>query len=151
MYGSVNNIKHGKMENTFMNFASVTASWDAAFTKLTTTNGNLSTYLRQQKDHIRSLQEEFYNLKVEAETRPAKVKRSNKKLQIYERDKKQIPKGPTYLTEKKNNNRNYCWSHGYDTRNPQKSYTRTRANNGLNKKAVQRDPISRHSARGHSD
>ena len=54
------------MENTFMNFASVTASWDADFTKLTTTNGNLSTYLRQQKDHIRSLQEEFYNLKVEA-------------------------------------------------------------------------------------
>ena len=69
------------------------------------------------------------------------MKRFNKTLHIYARDKKQKPKWPTDLTEKKYNNKNYCWSHGYDTRNPQKSYTRTRANNGLNKKAVQRGPM----------
>ena len=45
-YGRSNNIKHGEMEDSFMNFTSVTAAWDAAFTKMTTTNVNLSTQLR---------------------------------------------------------------------------------------------------------
>ena len=50
--GSPNNLKHGEMEDAFMNFASATSARDAAFTKLTTTNGNFLTQLRQQKDQI---------------------------------------------------------------------------------------------------
>ena len=39
-YGSVNNSKHGEMEDDFMNFTSATAARDAAFTKLATKNRN---------------------------------------------------------------------------------------------------------------
>ena len=42
-YDSANNVKHGEMEDAFMNFASATSARDAAFTKMTTTNDNLST------------------------------------------------------------------------------------------------------------
>ena len=54
-YGSANNVKHEKMEDDFMHFVSETASRDADFIKMTTTNGNLSTQLRQQEYHIRVL------------------------------------------------------------------------------------------------
>ena len=53
-YGSSNNVKHGDMEDTFMKFASDTAARDAAFTELKTTNGKLSTKLRQQEDQIQA-------------------------------------------------------------------------------------------------
>ena len=65
-YGSVNNIKYDKMEDAFVNFVSATAARDAAFTKLTKTNGNLSTQLMHQEDQIRELQAELWNLKVAA-------------------------------------------------------------------------------------
>ena len=56
VYESINNEKHGKMEDAFMNFSSATASWDAVFTEMTRTNGNLYTQLRQQEEQIRALQ-----------------------------------------------------------------------------------------------
>ena len=42
-YGSDSNVNHGEMEDAFMNFASATSARYAAFTKMTTTNDNLST------------------------------------------------------------------------------------------------------------
>ena len=63
-YGSFNNVKHGEMEDAFMNFASAMADRDVAFTKLTTKNGNLSTQLIHQDDQITTLQAELCNLKV---------------------------------------------------------------------------------------
>ena len=51
-YGSDINVKHGEIEDAFMNFASATASRGTAFTNITMTNGNLSTQLRQQEDKI---------------------------------------------------------------------------------------------------
>ena len=45
-YGSANNVKHSEIEDTFMNFGSVTAACDSELTKLTTVNGNMSTKLR---------------------------------------------------------------------------------------------------------
>ena len=53
------------MEDAFMNFVLVTSAQDAAFTKLTTTNVNLTTQLGHQEDHIMSLQAKMLNLKVE--------------------------------------------------------------------------------------
>ena len=41
-YGISNNVKHGKMKDIFMNFASATAAQDAALTQPNTTSGNLS-------------------------------------------------------------------------------------------------------------
>ena len=61
---SNNNVKYGEMEDAFMNFMSETSARDSAFTKLTTTNRNVSTQLRQYEDQIRALQEEIYNRKV---------------------------------------------------------------------------------------
>ena len=66
------------MEDTFMNSVLATAARDAAFTKLTTTNGNLYTQLKQQEDHIQALQAELRNLKLVAETLTSEVKGSNK-------------------------------------------------------------------------
>ena len=57
-------LKHGEMEETFMNFVSATAERDAAFTELTTTDTNLTTQLRQQEDQILDLQADMCNLKV---------------------------------------------------------------------------------------
>ena len=51
-YGLANNEKEGKMENSFIDFASATPARDTIFTELTTTHVNLSTKLRQQEDHI---------------------------------------------------------------------------------------------------
>ena len=67
-YGSSNNVKHIVMEDSSMHLASATEARDAAFTKLTKTNGNLSTKLRQQEDQIRALQAKLCNLKVAAAT-----------------------------------------------------------------------------------
>ena len=91
-----------------MNFESAAAARGVAFTDLTTTNGNLSTQLRQQEDHIKSLQAELFNLKVAAETRITDVRLSNKTLQPYAHKNKQKPQWPTDLTEIKYNNINYC-------------------------------------------
>ena len=55
-YGSANKPKHGKMEDAFINFALETVEWDAAFTNLTSMNGNLINQMRHQEDHIRDLQ-----------------------------------------------------------------------------------------------
>ena len=49
-YGSVNNVKHGKMDFDLMNSALVIVSWDADFSELKTINGNLSTQLSNQED-----------------------------------------------------------------------------------------------------
>ena len=45
-YESTNSVKHGEMEDAFMNFESDIEARDAAFTKIMKTNGNLSTQLR---------------------------------------------------------------------------------------------------------
>ena len=82
-----------------MNFVLATAVSYVAFTKLVTTNGNLSVKLRQQEDHIRVLRSELCNLKVAAATRPVDVK-TNMKGKPYSRDKKQKPQWPIYKTEK---------------------------------------------------
>ena len=68
-YGSANNVKHSEMEDSFMNFASATATRYSEFTKLKTTSGNFSTQLRQQEDQIRALQAKLCQLKVAAATR----------------------------------------------------------------------------------
>ena len=39
-YGSAKNLKHGEMEDAFMNFVLATVARDAAFTELRMTNGN---------------------------------------------------------------------------------------------------------------
>ena len=77
-YGSSYNIQHGDMEDDFMNFSSATAACDAAFTELTTTNGNLYTQLRHQDDQVRSLQAVLCNIKVATATKTTKVKGNNK-------------------------------------------------------------------------
>ena len=76
------------MEDTFMNFASVTAARDAAFTKLTTTHGNLSTQFIHQEDQIQSLQAEFCNLKVAAITLTTHVKGYSKTVYPYAHEKR---------------------------------------------------------------
>ena len=76
-------MKHGEMEYTFMNLALETAARDAAFTGLTMTNGNMSTQLRQQEDHIWAQQEELSNLKLAEATHTAEVKINNKGGQKY--------------------------------------------------------------------
>ena len=43
-------MKHGEMEDAFMNFASATAECDEEFTKLNQINENISMQLRQQED-----------------------------------------------------------------------------------------------------
>ena len=58
-YSSVNNVKHGKMEDAFMNFASVISARDSAIKKLITKNRNLSTQSRQKEYQIRELQEDI--------------------------------------------------------------------------------------------
>ena len=52
------------MEYAFMNFLLETASWDAALTDQTTTNGKLLNESRKQEYQIKYLQEEMCNLKV---------------------------------------------------------------------------------------
>ena len=79
-YGRANNVKHGDMEDAFMKFALTLtmAARDASFTELTTSNGNLTTKLRNQKDQIWSLQEEMCNLRVAAAVQTTEVKGPNK-------------------------------------------------------------------------
>ena len=87
-YGSDINVKHGEIEDAFMNFASATASRGTAFTNITMTNGNLSTQLRQQEDKIWALQAELCNLKVAAEMKNVEGK-TNKTAPPYVQYKKQ--------------------------------------------------------------
>ena len=87
-YGRSNNIKHGEMEDAFMNFASATAAQDTYFTDMTTTNDNLSTQLRQREDHIWALQEKLWNLKVVVATQTTDVKIYSKLVQPYSYNKK---------------------------------------------------------------
>ena len=63
-YRSENNVKHGEMKELFMDFSSVTAERDSAFTELTTSNVNLTKQLKQKEDQIWSLQTDMCNLKV---------------------------------------------------------------------------------------
>ena len=42
-YESTNNVKHGKIEDDFVNVVPTTAARDTNFAELTKTNGNLST------------------------------------------------------------------------------------------------------------
>ena len=51
-YGSANNIKHGDMDDAFMNFLSAAAAQDTDLAKAKTNNVNLSTQLRKQEDQI---------------------------------------------------------------------------------------------------
>ena len=53
------------------------------------------------------------------------MKESNNGGHPYARVKKQKPQWPTDPTEKKYNNKNYCWYHGYDASNPHTSETCT--------------------------
>ena len=48
-YGSTNSVKHGKMEDALLNFASATSARDENFTNITASNDNLYTHLRQQE------------------------------------------------------------------------------------------------------
>ena len=68
-YRSENNVKHGEMKELFMDFSSVTAERDSAFTELTTSNVNLTKQLRHQEDQIWSLQADMCNLKLLAAQR----------------------------------------------------------------------------------
>ena len=86
-YNNTNNIKHDEMEDAFMNFASATIAWDAAFTNLATANCNMSTKLRQQGGQIQELQEKLCNLKVESETRDTNVKGNNIAVHPYAQEK----------------------------------------------------------------
>ena len=86
-YESDNNVKHGKIEHSFMNFFSATAASNADFTKMTTTNGSLYTQLRQE-EQILSLQAELCNLDVASATQPINMK-TYKTGQPYTNDKKQ--------------------------------------------------------------
>ena len=86
-YGSTKNMKHGEMEDDFMIFALEMVAHDAAFKKVTTTNKNMSTKLRQQEDYIQSLQAEIYNLKVVAATQTTDVRGKNKGKNPYASEK----------------------------------------------------------------
>ena len=123
-YGSANNVKHGEMEDAFTNLAHAIALRDTVFTELMTTNGNFSTQLRQQEDKIRVFQAKIYNLKFASvmKTVDRKIKKTGRP---YARDKRQKSQWSTYPTEKKYNNKNYCWSHGYDPSDPHTSKTCT--------------------------
>ena len=61
------------MKELFMDFSSVTAERDSAFTELTTSNVNLTTQLRHQEDQIWSLQSDMCNLKVSAAAKTTKI------------------------------------------------------------------------------
>ena len=76
-------MKHCEIEDYFMNFALATTAWDAAFIELTTTDGNLSTQLRQQEDHIQAFQAELCNLKVAAATLSTYMEVNNKGVHPY--------------------------------------------------------------------
>ena len=73
-----------------MNLAPAKAARDADFTKLTTTNGNHSTQLRQKKNQIQALQERLCNQKVASATRPFNVK-TKETGKTYARDKNPKP------------------------------------------------------------
>ena len=73
-----NNMKHVEMEDSFMNFTSVTVAHDTAFTELTMKNGNLSNQLRQKQDQIWELQTELCNIRVELSTQTTEVKGNSK-------------------------------------------------------------------------
>ena len=59
----------------------------------------------------------------------------------YARDKRQKSQWSTYPTEKKYNNKNYCWSHGYDPSDPHTSKTCTSTQYGHIQESMQRNPM----------
>ena len=65
------------MKELFMDFSSVTAERDSAFTELTTSNVNLTTQLRHQEDQIWSLQSDMCNIKVSAAAKTTKIGRDS--------------------------------------------------------------------------
>ena len=103
-YGSINNVKHGEMEDFFIDFALVTTARDADFTKLTTTNANLSTRLRHQEDQIRALQVDFLQPQGSGSNSNHRRERLQQGItDIGTREKK--PQWPTNPMEKKYNNK----------------------------------------------
>ena len=134
-------MKHGGMEDAFMNFVLATAAHDAAFTEQPMTNVNLSMKLRHQRDQIRALQSGICNLKLVSATRTTKVKGNNKGGPTYARDKKQKLQCPTDPTGKKYNNKDYCWLHGYYTSDPHTPETLSITMFGHNKDATQCKPM----------
>ena len=107
------------MEDYFMNYTSAIETRDTAFT-YTKMDVNLSTQFRQKEYQIRALQAELRNLKVVAVTRPVNVK-INKIGQPYTWVRKQKLQWPTDSMDKKYNNKDYCWSNGYDKSEPHTS------------------------------
>ena len=83
-YESANNVKHGEMEDSFINFASATTARNAVFTDITMTNGNLSTPLRQQEDQIRALQAKLCKLKVAVATQNVEGKPTRQRYHMYD-------------------------------------------------------------------
>ena len=96
------------MGDVIIDFVLETAARDAAFTKMTTMSGNLSNQLRQKEDQIRVMQAKICNLKVKAASQPIEVKRAEKSVQPYTRDKQQKPQWPKDPTEKITIG-NYCY------------------------------------------
>ena len=131
------------MKEALINSASATAARDAAFTELTTTNGNISTKLSQQEDNIRAVQAELCKLKVVSATRTTNEKEKNKGVHTYARNKKQKPQCQTNPTKKKYNNIIYFWYHGYDTCDPHKSQTCKIAMFDHKKEATRCDPMGK--------
>ena len=81
------------------------AARDAAFTKLTTTNRNFTTQLRQQEDHIWALHAEIFNLEVAAVVQTTEVKGPNNGgVQPYTYKRKSRVQWPTDHNENKYNN-----------------------------------------------
>ena len=76
--GNSNNVKHGKMEDAFINISLVMAAREVELTKMTTKNGNLKMHLRQNEDNIWALQMEMCNLTVVAAVLTNQVKVTNK-------------------------------------------------------------------------
>ena len=89
------------MEDSFMNFTSVTAAWDAAFTKTATTNGNMYTKLRQERVSDLGNASEVVQPQGSSRNVNPKMKGYSKGVQPYARQKKHKPQWPTDTTEKK--------------------------------------------------
>ena len=85
-------------------------------------------------------QAELCNLKVAAATQNVEGK-TNKIALPYVQDKRQKSQRPTDPTEKKYNNKNCCWSQGYDTSETYTSETCTRTHAVHMKEATQVNPM----------
>ena len=104
------------MEDALKNVGSAMSEINAAFMELTTTNGKFKMQLRQEEDHIRSLQSEMCNLKVATSTQTTNGGGfRNVRRNFNTHKKKYISQWPSKTNEIIYNNKNNCWTHGYDT------------------------------------